>query len=247
MTDYDRPVALPALQWGVHGRRRALLLHGLSSSGASWWRIADALADAGYHVTAPDLRGHGTAPHTASYRLNGFAADLWELGDGWDVVVGHSLGGTLGALTCTRSGFAHRLVLLDPVLMIPEDQFDDVLDDQLREFDLAGDPAAVAARHPAWHREDAAIKAFALQQSSRYVVERTLNDNRPWWYLDLLGNMRIPTTIIGADPDHGALFDPAIGQEIARRNTQIGTMVVSGAGHSVHRDAPDAVLGVLLE
>lgn len=246
MTDYDRPVTLPTLHWGVRGRQRALLLHGLGSSGATWWRIADALAGAGYSVTAPDLRGHGNAPHTASYRLNGFAADLWELGDGWDVVVGHSLGGTLAALTCAHAGFTRRLVLIDPVLMIPEDQFDAVLDDQLSEFDLAGDPDGFRRRHPGWHPEDAAIKALAVQQSSRYVVERTLADNRPWWYLDLLGNVHVRTAIIGADPNHGALFDPTIGQEIARRNAQIGTMVVRGAGHSVHRDAPDAVLGVLL-
>ncbi|HSK98147.1 MAG TPA: alpha/beta fold hydrolase, partial [Euzebyales bacterium] len=73
MTDYDRPVALPTLEWGVHGSRRALLLHGLSSAASTWWRIADALAGAGYRVTAPDLRGHGNAPHTSSYRLSGYA------------------------------------------------------------------------------------------------------------------------------------------------------------------------------
>jgi pimeloyl-ACP methyl ester carboxylesterase len=246
MTDYDRPVALPTLHWGVHGTRRALLLHGLSSSAASWWRIADALAGAGYRVTAPDLRGHGNAPHTISYRLSGYAADLWELGDGWDVVVGHSIGGTLGSLICARERFAQRLVLLDPVLVIPEDQFDGLLADQLSELDVAGNPKAFAQRYPGWHPEDAAIMAFATLQTSRFVVERTLADNRPWWYLDLLGDVHIRTTIMGADPARGALFDPTIGQEIAHRNVQIRTMVVSGAGHSVHRDAPEAVLGVLL-
>jgi pimeloyl-ACP methyl ester carboxylesterase len=246
MTDYDRPVALPTLEWGIRGTRRALLLHGLSSSAASWWQIADALAGAGYRVTAPDLRGHGNAPHTTSYRLSGYAADLWELGDGWDVVVGHSIGGTLGSLICAQEHFAQRLVLLDPVLMIPEDQFDSLLADQMSELDVAGSPEAFAQRNPGWHPEDAAIKAFATLQTSRFVVERTLIDNRPWWYLDLLGDVHIRTTIIGADPAHGALFDPTIGQEIAHRNAQIRTLVVSGAGHSVHRDAPEAVLGVLL-
>lgn len=246
MTDYDRPVALPTLEWGLHGSRRALLLHGLSSSAASWWRIADDLAGAGYHVTAPDLRGHGNAPHTASYRLNGYAADLWELGDDWDIVVGHSLGGTVGSLVCAREDFARRLVLLDPVLIIPEDRFDSLLADHISEFDAAGDPELFARRNPGWHPEDAAIKALATLQTSRYVVERTLNDNRPWWYLDLLGDVHVSTTIVGADPARGALFDPTIGQEMAHRNAQIRTMVVAGAGHSVHHDAPDAVLGVLL-
>jgi pimeloyl-ACP methyl ester carboxylesterase len=246
MTDYDRPVALPTLEWGVHGTRRALLLHGLASAAATWWRIADELAGHGYHVTAPDLRGHGNAPHTGSYRLSGYAADLWELGDGWDIVVGHSLGATVASLVCAREGFARRLVLLDPVLMIPEDEFDDLLADQLADLDIAGDADAFAERHPAWHPEDAALKAWATRQTTRFVVERSLEDNRPWWYLDLLGDVQVSTTILGADPDHGALFDPTIGEEIARRNARIRMLMVSGAGHSVHRDAPDAVLSVLL-
>jgi len=246
MTDYDRPVALPTLEWGVNGRQRALLLHGLSSSAATWWRIADGLAGAGYHVTAPDLRGHGNAPHTVGYRLSGYAADLWELGGGWDIIVGHSLGGTLATLVAADPGYAKRLALLDPVFMIPEDHFDDLLDDQLAELDHAGDPAAVAALHPAWHAEDAALEARAASHTSRYVVERTLQDNRPWWYLDLLGDIRITTDILGADPAVGALFDPTIGEEVARRNVRIATSVVRGVGHSIHCEAPDAVLDMLL-
>lgn len=246
MIEHDRPIALPVLQWGLRGRYRALLLHGLSSAAATWWRVADALAGAGYHVTAPDLRGHGNAPHTESYRLNGFAADLWALGDDWDLVVGHSIGGTLAALAATRDGFARRLVLLDPVMIVPDDEFDDLLTEQLAELDDAGDPAAYARRHPGWHAEDAALKARASAQTTRVVVERTLVDNRPWWYLDLLSDVRVPTTILAADPAHGALFDTAIGEEVARYNPRVTTMLVRGAGHSVHRDAPGAVADVLV-
>lgn len=246
MTDYDRPVALPTLQWGLPGRRRALLLHGLSSSAATWWRIADGLAAEGWHVTAPDLRGHGGAPHTVGYRLNGYAADVWALGGGWDLVVGHSLGGTLATVVADDAGFTRRLALLDPVFMIPEDQFDDLLADQLSELGEAGDAAGVAARHPAWHPEDAALKARAAAQTSAFVVERTLQDNRPWWYLDLLGEVRVTTDILGADPANGTLFDPTIAAEVASRNVRIVTRVVRGVGHSIHREAPDTVLAMLL-
>lgn len=246
MTDYDRPVSLPMLQWGIKGRQRALLLHGLSSSAATWWRIADGLAADGYHVSAPDLRGHGNAPHTSSYRLSGYAADLWALGGGWDVVVGHSLGGTLATLIAADAGFTRRLVLLDPVFMIPEDQFGELLADQLAELDHAGDPDAVAARNPGWHPEDAALKARAATLTSRYVVERTLEENRPWWYLDLLGDVRITTDILSADPANGTLFDPTIGDEIARRNARITARLLRGVGHSIQREAPGTVLDVLL-
>jgi pimeloyl-ACP methyl ester carboxylesterase len=130
--------------------------------------------------------------------------------------------------------------------MIPEDQFDDVLADQLAELDIAGDAHAFAQRNPAWHPEDAALRALAARQTTRFVVERSLVDNRPWWYLDLLGDVQVTTMIIGADPDRGAMFDPTIGEELARRNTRVRTMTVSGAGHSVHRDAADTIVGVLL-
>ncbi|HEX6255308.1 MAG TPA: alpha/beta hydrolase [Euzebyales bacterium] len=246
MTDYDRAVAVPTLTWGARGRQRALLLHGLSSSAGTWWRIADGLAGAGYNVTAPDLRGHGNAPHTVSYRLSGYAADLWELGGGWDLVVGHSLGGTLATLMAADPGFTRRLVLLDPIFMVPEDRFDGLLADQLSELDDADDPAALAAANPAWHPEDAALKARAAAQTSRYVVERTLEDNRPWWYLDLLGDVRVATDILVADPAIGTRFDPAVGDELTRHNVRITTRIVRGAGHSIHREAPGAVLSLLL-
>jgi pimeloyl-ACP methyl ester carboxylesterase len=246
MTDYDRAVAVPKLTWGARGRQRALLLHGLASAAGTWWRIADGLAGAGYHVTAPDLRGHGDAPHTVSYRLSGYAADLWELGGGWDLVVGHSLGGTLATLMAADPAFTRRLVLLDPFFMVPEDRFDELLTDQLSELDSAGDPGAVAVANPGWHPEDAALKARAATQTSRYVIERTLEDNRPWWYLDLLGDVRVATDILIADPAIGTLFDPAVSEDLTRHNVRLTTRIVRGAGHSIHRDAPGAVLSLLL-
>ena len=242
MTDYDRAVAVPTLTWGARGRQRALLLHGLSSSAGTWWRIADGLAGAGYKVPAPDLRGHGNAPHTVSYRPSGYAPDPWEAGGGGDLVVGHSLGGTLATLMDAAPVFTRRLVLLDPIFMVPEDRFVGLLADQLSELDVADDPAALAAANPAWHPEDAALKARAAAQTSRYVVERTLEDNRPWWYLDLLGDVRVATDILVADPAIGTRFDPAVGDELTRHNVRITTRIVRGAGHSIHREAPGAVL-----
>ena len=41
------PVALSTTVWG-DGSRRALLLHGLTSAGSTWWRIAEDLAELGY-------------------------------------------------------------------------------------------------------------------------------------------------------------------------------------------------------
>src|ERR1700680_4430219 len=50
------------------GRPCLLLLHGFPELGFSWRKVMPALAEAGYHVLAPDQRGYGrTAGWDASY------------------------------------------------------------------------------------------------------------------------------------------------------------------------------------
>jgi pimeloyl-ACP methyl ester carboxylesterase len=55
------------LEAGTHGRPCLLLLHGFPELAYSWRRVMPALADAGYYVVAPDLRGYG--------RTTGWVAD----------------------------------------------------------------------------------------------------------------------------------------------------------------------------
>src|SRR5690348_963335 len=47
------------LEAGSPGRPAVLLLHGFPELAYSWRKVMPALADAGYHVIAPDLRGYG--------------------------------------------------------------------------------------------------------------------------------------------------------------------------------------------
>ena len=71
------PVTLPRLSWGApHAPRHALLIHGLGSNGALMWRYGAWLADAGWHATAVDLRGHGTAPRALDYTIDAYASDV---------------------------------------------------------------------------------------------------------------------------------------------------------------------------
>jgi pimeloyl-ACP methyl ester carboxylesterase len=241
------PVSLKTLQWGRPGNGRALLVHGVQSSANSWWRIADALAHAGLHVTAPDLRGHGHSPSGASYALRDFVADLHGVGDGWDLVAGHSLGGTLVAwMVAADPGFARRAVLLDPVIELPEEDFDAIVAGQLDELATA-DAAVLQAAHPTWHPEDCRIKAQAATACSPFVNEAVLRDNRPWRYSELLGRVQTPVLVLGADPSAGGMLDPALARRLAARNGQVTYRIVAGSGHSVHRDRPQSVIDALLE
>jgi len=74
-----------------------LLVHGITSSSATWVPVIPALAEHA-HVIAPDLLGHGESDKpTADYSLGALASGLRDLlerlGHDRASVVGHSLGG----------------------------------------------------------------------------------------------------------------------------------------------------------
>lgn len=100
-------VHCPGITFSVHigGPANGLpvvLLHGFPELAFSWRHQIAALAQAGFRVIAPDLRGYGgTGPQgvLADYRLAQLSADvialLDELGIDQMVLVGHDFGGAL--------------------------------------------------------------------------------------------------------------------------------------------------------
>jgi pimeloyl-ACP methyl ester carboxylesterase len=54
-----------------------VLVHGVTSSSRTWWRVGPALAERGYRVLAVDLRGHGASPRpVAGLSTADLAADV---------------------------------------------------------------------------------------------------------------------------------------------------------------------------
>jgi pimeloyl-ACP methyl ester carboxylesterase len=91
----------------------AVLLHGGSSSAATWDRLATALTAAGHHVIAADLRGHGGSSRARDYPLHGYSDDIRDLMDALEIgsaaLVGHSLGGyAASVLVPALAGLAGR-------------------------------------------------------------------------------------------------------------------------------------------
>ena len=77
-----------------------LLVHGWPETKRIWWRNIAALADAGFEVIAPDLRGFGDSglASDGAYDVAAHAGDLHalvtgELGHEWCVAAGGDLGG----------------------------------------------------------------------------------------------------------------------------------------------------------
>src|SRR5580704_10648579 len=238
------PVTLPVTSWGTPAARyRALLIHGLGGAAGTWWRVADELASAGVQVVAPDLRGHGTAPATLDYRLGSYAADLAALGTGWDVVIGQSGGGLLAVqLALADASFARRLLLLDPVLDVADAAYGAVTQALIQAAEHPAEPAAYLAEHPGWHPGDAFALARAVASVAPFVIERTLADNRPWPYLDLLDDLTVPALILGADPAQRPAATAGLLGPYLQRNPALGFEVARGCGHAIYRDNPGLVV-----
>ncbi|MFT4052018.1 MAG: alpha/beta hydrolase [Microbacterium sp.] len=240
------PVVLPTLAWGSpRAAQRALLVHGLGSNGALMWRFGTWLADAGWHATAVDLRGHGTAPRVLDYTIAAYAADLSHIpapgGEPWDLVIGHSLGGAAATVASAGAAdWARRLVLIDPGIHLGDEDRNAVRAGQ----DLAfADPSetAVRAAHPLWHPHDVELKALATRQASRWAVEQTSEQNTPWDVRGDAARLRVPTHVIASDPTVDSIFTGSVAEEVAR-NPVVTVSVVTGAGHSPHRDLPEDTL-----
>ena len=244
------PVVLPRLSWGsAHADRRALLIHGLGSNGALMWRYGVALAGAGWRADAVDLRGHGTAPRSLDYTLAAYGADVAATrpdGDGpWDLVIGHSLGGAASVLaTAADPSWTRRLVLIDPAISLTDRDRDIVRDSQTRSFD---DPtqAAVRAEHPHWHPHDIELKALSAQQASRWAVEQTSAQNPEWDVTDAALRISVPTHVVASDPAVYSIFRGKPAEAAVAPNPRISVSVVADAGHSPHRDRPEATIEAL--
>ena len=238
------PLELHSIEWG-EGDRSLLLVHGLASNARGWWRVGPALAEAGFHVFAPDLRGHGDSPKADHYRVDRYAADLLALRERWDVVVAHSLGGAAATSALKQQpDWTERVVLMDPFLIILEEA---VAIEWLME-DFAEEPTLerLAERNPTWNPEDTRIKVEALVESGPEVVKATITDNPGFNLVAAVVEIQIPTLLVGADPDMLPLVPPMLGESLAGMNPNIEFHTIVGGSHSMHRDEYDALMGHLL-
>lgn len=97
------------------------VVHGFTGAKEDFADFLDGFADRGWHVVAPDLRGHGAseAPEDEeAYSLEEMAADLLALADalGWDTfdLLGHSMGGMVAQILVLQAPERVRsLVLMD--------------------------------------------------------------------------------------------------------------------------------------
>ena len=117
------------------GRPCALLLHGFPELAYSWRRVMPALAQAGFHVIAPDQRGYGRTTgwdpdydgDLASYRLFNLVRDVMGLLDALGhtevaLLAGHDFGASVAAWAALiRPDIFRRLALMSAPFPGPPD------------------------------------------------------------------------------------------------------------------------------
>ena len=232
---------LATYRWGTSGPR-ILLVHGLSSTAESWWRVIDALSPHA-QLTAVELRGHGASPAGDRYTVADYASDLPR--ENWDAVIGHSLGGAASVVAASRPGFARSLVLLDPVLEVPEADFEEVAADQIAELSL--DETSIAAARPHWHERDRAAKLSGIRAVAPDAVGRSFTDSGEWNVVAEARALTVPTLILSGDPAVYTMLDPKLARSLVETTPSLEYRVIAGAGHSPHRDVPDATIDALRE
>lgn len=231
-----------------------LFLHGLTGCGALWGPVAERL-DGRFRTLAPDLRGHGSAPRTPTYRLADFAADAIALLEqqGPAHLVGHSLGAAIAWIVAAeRPDLVRRLVL--------EDQHPDPRPDSWKGWEewAAAWPKAFASRE-----EGVEFLRLAGRTASWWIPSLTERPDGSWgWAFDFgavvaaarelgqvdswqtLARVQAPTLLLrGAESPH---LKPEVAEQMARTIPHCRLVTVADADHWVH-EQPEPYAEILAE
>jgi acyl transferase domain-containing protein/acyl-CoA synthetase (AMP-forming)/AMP-acid ligase II/pimeloyl-ACP methyl ester carboxylesterase/acyl carrier protein len=151
--------------WGPQSGPLVFCLHGILEQGASWLEVAVRLAQKGYRVVAPDLRGHGRSDRAdkgGSYNLLDFLSDLdaiaRELTNKPFTLVGHSLGSVIAAIFASiRPQKVKNLILVETVLP-SETNEEDTAEQLANQLDYL----ASVSEHPVFPNVAAAAERLRL-------------------------------------------------------------------------------------
>ncbi|MDQ3404202.1 MAG: alpha/beta hydrolase [Actinomycetota bacterium] len=227
-----------------------LLLHGLMGRATTWWPTARWLTRYG-RVVGIDARSHGRSPHRGGqWRTPDFVADAAEVaaGLGPSVVIGHSM----GALHAVGLAAAHPdLVRAVVAEEMPIDLRGRTGDGWRASFDDWPVPFRSIAHVREYFGPVGAYFAECVEErDDGYHLIASIDDlfeiagewgARDYW--DLVERVRCP--ILAVEAEHTVM--PA-GQQARLPVRAPGGghhLLVAGAGHVVHDDAPEVYRGAV--
>jgi pimeloyl-ACP methyl ester carboxylesterase len=233
----------------------AVLVHGVTSSSRTWWRVGPALAGRGFGVLAVDLRGHGASPRAeAGLAVADLAGDVAETvaetaGGPVDLLVGHSLGALVALEVVGRHpGFARRLVVEDPPGAASVDWAGLAAGIEADTARAVADPEGLRrellAANPAWPPGEAERRVADLADCDGPAVADAVRPGVAFDLPALLAAARLPVLVLLAEEALGSNLT-GLDRKAAVEAVAEGAIRVLPAGHSLHREALDAWLAAL--
>jgi esterase len=250
--------------------RTAIVLHGILGSGRNWRMFTRRMADQWpeWRFVLPDLRNHGEShPAPPPHDLQACAADLFESFGAVDAVIGHSFGGKVAAIWAGEhlrpDGHAW---ILDAVPGLP------MRDPEDEDHEIARVLAAVrrvvlpVPSHEALQRQLEA-EGFSAGLAGWMTTNLRRGESGLVWRFDLA---KIPEMLASywttdawpalhaaagavhivraGRSDRWTPDDVSATEEWARgAPSRRFVHVIPDAGHWVHVDAPDALLGLFAQ
>jgi 2-succinyl-6-hydroxy-2,4-cyclohexadiene-1-carboxylate synthase len=236
--------------------RDVVLLHGFTHTGASWDPVVAALGER-YRALAPDIRGHGSRAELEPVTLAAVVDDVARLAAPRFTLAGYSMGGRIALHAALALGpRIDRLVLIgaspgiaDTAERESRRADDDEWADEIEGSDIEGfarrwaqtpvlarQPAAVAA---AVHADRLRNRPAGLARALRGLGTGALPS---LW--DRLGEVAVPVALLVGERDRKFA---AIASDMARDLVDAEVIVVEGAGHAVHLEAPERVAAALAQ
>jgi 2-succinyl-6-hydroxy-2,4-cyclohexadiene-1-carboxylate synthase len=231
-----------------------VLLHGFTNTGHSWDRVIEALPD-DTDALAPDIRGHGDASARRPVTLEAVIDDIDRLAADPFTLVGYSMGGRIALhVAFGLPDRVQRLVLIgaSPGLQTATARAerrasdgklaDRAENETIERFARRWADTPVLADQPASVRDAADADRRRNDPAGLAAALRGLGTGALPSLWSRLGSLEIPVTLVVGERD-------AKYREIAARMAEemrgAEVVIVPGAGHAVHAEAPGAVADVI--
>jgi 2-succinyl-6-hydroxy-2,4-cyclohexadiene-1-carboxylate synthase len=233
-----------------------LMLHGFTNTGGSWDPVVAALGER-YRAIAPDIRGHGSASELRPVTLEAVIADLDAVAPDRFTLVGYSQGGRIALHAALALGErVERLVLIgaspgiaDPVERAARRAADEALAGEIEassieEFAARWAATPMLADQPEEVRAAAHADRLRSTPTGLAAALRGLGTGALPSLWRRLAELPMPVVLIAGERDERFR---AIGERMRRETPCSKLIVVAGAGHAVHLEAPEQVAGEIAE
>jgi pimeloyl-ACP methyl ester carboxylesterase len=206
---------------------------------SSWEGIAQRLVAEGFFVVAPNLLGHGGRRCT-NYRISDFAEDLrpyFATDTSYDVIIGHSFGClvTLSLLPFLPKTKETTIILLDAALELTEqkvEHFENMVSEWTTNVKTAEEHMA---ENSTWSRRDCVLRTLGVTMFDRNTI-KAFRKNMSWSASGLLKN---------APPNVKITFLAAGQENIPRDTERLNVKVLTGIGHWIQYECPDAIMDAI--